>query len=74
MFKDKEPRKAKSDTNWEKEEWLKYSMVEIIQQIQKTQTQIEKPSTSMEGWKTTWLGMPNTTPVDAQKYQEVVNS
>ncbi len=24
-------------------------------------TQIERPSTSMEGWNTTWIGMPNTT-------------
>ncbi len=49
-------------------------MVETIQQIQKTQTQIEGPSTSMEVWNTTQLGMPNTTPVDTQKSQEVVNS
>ncbi len=28
----------------------------------------------MEGWNTTWLGMPNSTLVDAQKFQEVVNS
>jgi malate synthase len=28
----------------------------------------------MEGWNTTWLNMPNTTHVDAQKFQEVVNS
>ncbi len=28
----------------------------------------------MEGWNTTWLGMPNITPVDAQKYQRVMNS
>jgi hypothetical protein len=27
----------------------------------------------MEGWNTTWLGMPNTTPMDAHKYQEIVN-
>jgi malate synthase len=27
----------------------------------------------MEGWNTTWLGMPNTTHVEAHKYQEVVN-
>ncbi len=39
----------------------------------KTQTQIERPSTSMEGWNTTWLGMPNIIFVDAQKFQ-VVNS
>jgi hypothetical protein len=28
----------------------------------------------MEGWNTTSLGMPNTTIVEVQKYQEVVNS
>jgi hypothetical protein len=33
MFKDRKPRKAKSVVDWEKEEWLKKSMVEIIQQI-----------------------------------------
>jgi hypothetical protein len=49
-------------------------MVEIIQQIQKTQVQIEGPSTSMEGWNITWLGMPNIILVDAQKYLEVMNS
>jgi hypothetical protein len=49
-------------------------MVEVIQQIQKTQTQIEGPSTSMEGWNTTWLSMPNTTLVDEHKSQEIVNS
>ncbi len=42
-------------------------MVEIIQHIQKTYTQIEGPSTSMEGWNTTWPNMPNITPVEAQK-------
>ncbi len=44
-----------------KKEQLKKSMVEIIQQIQKTYTQTEGPSTSMEGWNTTWPSMPNTT-------------
>ncbi len=39
VFKDRKPRKANSATNQEKEEWLKMSMVETIQQIQKTQTQ-----------------------------------
>jgi len=29
-----------------------------------TRTQIEGPSTSMEGWNTTWLGMPNIIPVE----------
>jgi hypothetical protein len=28
----------------------------------------------MEGWNTTWLGMPNITPVEAHKAEEVVNS
>jgi hypothetical protein len=28
----------------------------------------------MEGWNTTWSGMQNTTAMDAEKYQEVVNS
>jgi hypothetical protein len=28
----------------------------------------------MEGWNTTWLGMPNSVLMDAQKSQEVVNS
>jgi len=28
----------------------------------------------MEGWNTTWLNVRNTTPIKAQKFQEVVNS
>ncbi len=28
----------------------------------------------MEGWNTTWLSMLNTTPVEVEKFQEVVNS
>jgi hypothetical protein len=28
----------------------------------------------MEGWNTTWSGMPNITLMEAQKSQEVVNS
>ncbi len=28
----------------------------------------------MEGWNTTWRSMPNTTPLEAHKSQEVVNS
>ncbi len=67
MFKNREPRKTKNVVEWEKEEQLKKSMVEIIQQIQKTQTQPERPSISMEGWNTTWLGMPNTSHVEAHK-------
>jgi hypothetical protein len=52
VFKDNELRKTKSVVDWEKEKWLKQSMVETIQQIQKTQTQIKGPFTSMEGWNT----------------------
>jgi hypothetical protein len=33
VFKDRKPRKAKSVVDYEKEKWLKKSMVEIIQQI-----------------------------------------
>jgi hypothetical protein len=65
VFKDKEPRKEKNVIDWEKEKWLKQSMVETTKQIQKTQTKIEGPSTSMEGWNTTWSSMPNATPMDA---------
>ncbi len=36
VFKDKEPRKVKNAIDWEKEEQLKKSMMETIQQIQKT--------------------------------------
>jgi hypothetical protein len=53
VFEDKKPRKAKSVANLEKEEQLKQLMVEITQQIQKTQIQTKRPSTSMEGWNTT---------------------
>ncbi len=49
-------------------------MVEIIQWIQNTQTQTERPSTSMEEWSTTWSGMPNTTLMETKKSQEVINS
>jgi malate synthase len=28
----------------------------------------------MEGWNTTWLGMPNTTPMETQNFKEVMNS
>jgi hypothetical protein len=42
-------------------------MVETIQQIQKTQTQAKVPSTSMEGWNTTLLNMPNIIHVEAHK-------
>ncbi len=49
-------------------------MEEIIQQIQKTQTQTKRPSTSMEGWNTTWPGMPYIIHVKTQKFQEVMNS
>ncbi len=49
-------------------------MVETIQQILKTQNQTKRPYTSMKGWNTTWLGMPNIIFVEAQKSQEVTNS
>jgi hypothetical protein len=45
-----------------------------IQIDSKYTNQIEGPSTSVEGWNTTWPGMPNTTFVEAQKSQEVMNS
>jgi hypothetical protein len=35
VFKDRKPRKQKNVVDWEKE-WLNRSMVETIQQIQKT--------------------------------------
>jgi phosphopantothenate synthetase len=38
VFKDREPREAKSVVDWEKEKRLKKSMVETIQQIQKIET------------------------------------
>ncbi len=38
VFKDRKPKKAKNVADQEKEEQLKQSMVETIQQIQKTQT------------------------------------
>ncbi len=31
VFKDKEPKKTKNAADWEKEKWLKKSMVETIQ-------------------------------------------
>jgi len=40
----------------------------------KKQTQTEGPSTSLEGWNTTWLGMPNITLVETKKSQDVMNS
>ncbi len=49
VFKDRKPRKAKSVVDCEKEKWFKKSMVEIIQQILKIQTQPKGPSTSMKG-------------------------
>ncbi len=33
VFKNRKPRKAKNVADWEKEKWLKQSMVEIIQQV-----------------------------------------
>ncbi len=49
-------------------------MVEIIQHLQRTQTQTEGPSTSMEGWNTTQSGILITTFIKTQKSQEVVDS
>jgi len=66
MFKDRKLMKAKSVLLGEKKR-LKKSMVETIQQIHKTHTQIKGPSTSLEGWNTTWPSMPNTSPMEAQK-------
>jgi hypothetical protein len=53
VFKGREPKKANSAMDWEKEKRLKKSMVDIIQHIQKKQTQTKGPSTSLEGWNTT---------------------
>jgi hypothetical protein len=36
VFKDRKPRKVENVVEWEKEKWLKKSMMEIIQQILKT--------------------------------------
>jgi len=33
----------------------------------------KRPSTSMEGWNATCSSMPNTTPTEAQKSQDVMN-
>ncbi len=35
VFEDREPKKAKNVTDWEKEEQLKKSMVDTIEHIQK---------------------------------------
>ncbi len=49
-------------------------MAETIQQIPKTQTQTKGPSTSMEGWNTTQLGMLHITSIETHKFQKVVLS
>jgi hypothetical protein len=51
----------------EKEEKLKKTMVDTIQQLQTGQTKNEGPSTSMERWNTTWPSMSNTTPLETPK-------
>jgi hypothetical protein len=68
MFYEKEPRKNKSIIVWEKEEKLKKTMVETIQQLQKAQATSEGSSTSIEGWNTIYPSMPDTTPfIEPQK-------
>jgi hypothetical protein len=43
-------------------------MVKTIQQLQKVQATSEGSFTSIEGWNTMWLGMPNTIPfIEPQK-------
>ncbi len=68
-------RKNNSIAYWEKEEKLKKIMVEIIQQLQKTQSTNEGSSTSLKGWNMMWSDMPNTTPsIKCEKPQEYVVS
>ncbi len=50
-------------------------MVKTIQQLQKVQTTNDGSFTSIEGWHTMWLGMPNTTlSVELQNLQESIVS
>jgi hypothetical protein len=53
VFKNKEPHKARNVVDYEKEEWLKKSIVETIQQIKNIALNKSLPSTSMDGWNTT---------------------
>jgi hypothetical protein len=71
VFQEREPRKNKSIADLEKEEKLKKTMVKTIQQLQKVQAINEGSFTSIEGWNTMWLDMPNTIPsIEPQKPQE----
>jgi len=62
VLQEKEPRKSKTIAYTKKEEKLKKTMVDTIQQLQTRQTKNESPSTSIERWKITWPSMSNTTP------------
>ncbi len=62
VFQEKEPRKNKSTTNWEKEEKLKKTIVEMIHQLHKAQATCEGSCTSVKGWNIMWLGMLDITP------------
>jgi hypothetical protein len=57
VFKDKQPRKPKSDVDWEKEEWFKKSMVDKIQQIQKKNKTRQKgqPQPWRDGTQLGWV-------------------
>jgi hypothetical protein len=74
VFKDREPKKAKSDVDWEKKK--------TVERINGGNNSIDSKNTNLDrmaihihgGWNKTWLSMPNTNPVETQKYQEVVNS
>ncbi len=75
VFQEKEPRKNKSTVDWEKNQKLKKTMVEIIQQLHKSQAISEGSFTSIEGWNTMWPRMFDTTPfIEPQKPQEFVVS
>jgi hypothetical protein len=75
VFQERKPRKNKSTTNWEKEEKLKKTMVEIIHWLQKAQTTNKRSSTLIEIWNIMWLGMLDTTPsIKPWKPQEFVVS
>jgi hypothetical protein len=52
VFQEREPRKNKITTYWEKKEKLKKTMVKTIQHLQKVQATNEGSFTSIEGWNT----------------------
>ncbi len=75
VFQKRKPQKRKSIVDWEKEENLKKTMVDIIQQLQKSQAISEGSSTPIKGWNTMWPRMPDTTPfMKPQKPQEYIIS